>query len=80
MCDPLMASMEVKGLVVFWYRAGRVDSTIQRIWQWSSSCVVYAPILRSILSDTVTDAENDDTALLRAKLKQRLALINAVKN
>jgi hypothetical protein len=66
--------------------------TIRRIWPWSSSCFVYAPILRIVLSeiakidtanaDTVSaDTSNGDhgTASLQNILKLRLDAIRIIK-
>lgn len=62
--------------------------TTQRTWPWSSSCVVYGPILGRIFSETmeadianahITVAETVDIASLRDILKTRLDVFDIIK-
>lgn len=54
------------------------SSRPQRTWSWPSSCVIYGPIIRDILSNPVY-CRIADTAPIRSKLKTRLERTKTVK-
>ena len=54
------------------------SSPPQRTWPWPSSCSVYAPIIRDILSKPVNSGIAD-TAPIQSKLKRRLERTKTVK-